>query len=473
MRIAIAGASGFVGQLLQEDLRDKFDLIALGRSGPAPSQLVQAIGHQSVWRSCDLFSLLQVEKALEGADVGIYLVHSMLPSATLTQSTFEDSDLLLADNFGRAAKKVGLKRIIYLGGLIPSGPELSQHLRSRQEVEQALGRYGIPVTTLRAGLILGPQGSSFQMLYLLVKRLPMMLCPRWTRTLTQCVAASDVVELIRFCLQDERTVGGTYDLGSPEVLSYRQLMATLAEEMGLKRKMFSVPFFSPGLSRLWVQLITGGSRNLVAPLVESLRHEMVVRDPTLLRLYGRPLVGVREALRRCLVKITPTLRSSTRNRQKQLRGLSEVRSIQRLPKPAGKSAAWVAEEYFRWLPRFLKPWILVYSGSESGTWIFRLAFLNVPLLILSHSLDRSTPDRQLFYIRGGLLAKSQQSPNARLEFREALNREVSLAAIHEFRPALPWMIYKYTQAVLHLWVMRSFRRHLIRIARTSESIESK
>ncbi len=452
MRVAIAGASGFVGQLLLDALRSEFELVALGRSIPATRDVE--------WRVCDLFSLLQLEKGLEGADVGIYLVHSMLPSATLTQSSFEDSDLLLADNFARAAKKAGLKRIIYLGGLIPNAPELSQHLRSRQEVEKALGSYGTPVTTLRAGLILGPQGSSFQILYLLVGRLPFMICPQWTQTLTQCIAASDVVSLIRFCLQHEQTSGHTYDLGCSEVLSYQQLITTLAEEMGLKRRIFSIPWLTARLSRLWVQLITGASPNLVAPLIESLRHEMVVRDPSLLRMYGLPLVGIREALRRCLVKIEPTLRSSTRERKRKLQGLAEVRSIQRLPKPSGKSAAWVAEEYFRWLPRFLRPWIVVHTGAEKGIWIFRLVFLKAPLLILKHSQERSTADRQVFAIVGGLLVRTQQSSLSRLEFREVLNGQVSLAAIHEFHPSLPWVVYKYTQALVHLWVMLSFKRHL-------------
>jgi nucleoside-diphosphate-sugar epimerase len=476
MKIAIAGASGFVGQLLIETLRNEFDLIALGRSSQATSVVNSRESTSSgldegrdarigktrelVWRKCDLFSLIQIENGLQGADVGIYLVHSMLPSAALTQSNFEDSDLLLADNFARAAQKAGLKRIIYLGGLVPAGAELSQHLRSRQEVERALGSYGAPVTSLRAGLILGSQGSSFQMLYLLVKRLPVMICPKWTRTLTQCVSSLDVVNLIRFCLKDDRTAGNTYDLGSPEILSYQQLMAALAEEMGLRRRMFSVRFFSPGLSRLWVQLITGASRNLVAPLVESLRHEMVVRNPALLQLYGRPLMGIREALSRCLVHIQPNLRSSTRERQRKLRGQEEVRSIQRLPKPPGRSAEWLAVEYFRWLPEFLKPFVVVEPGDELGKWIFRFAWMRYPLLIIKYSSERSTADRQVFYVKGGLLASSEQSPNSRLEFREVLDHQIYLAAIHEFRPALPWIVYQYTQALVHLWVMTSFRRHL-------------
>jgi uncharacterized protein YbjT (DUF2867 family) len=457
VKVVIAGAAGFIGKLLLEDLSPDHEVIALGRSVPAagagtPSSSVE-------WRNCDLFSLLQAENAVKGAEVAIYLVHSMLPRASLTQSTFEDCDLLLADNFARAARRAGVKRIIYLGGLVPSDGVLSKHLLSRKEVETALSGGGIAVTCLRSGLVLGAQGSSFQMLYTLVKRLPVMICPKWTATLTQCTAASDVVSLIRFCIHDPRTVGETFDVGGPEVLTYRNLMALLAEEMHVRRRFFSVPFFSPGLSRLWVQLITGGSRNLVSPLVQSLKHEMIVRDDRLMRIYGKPLLGVREALRRCLTGIAPTLRSSTKQRWVQLRGRPEVRSIQRMPLPPGKTAAWVAQQYFEWLPRFLYPFVLV-NKVERDTWALRVLFLRTPLLLLWFCSERSTQDRQLFYIRGGLLARAEQGTNARLEFREVLQGQACLAAIHEFRPRLRWEIYKYTQALAHLWVMRRFRKHL-------------
>jgi uncharacterized protein YbjT (DUF2867 family) len=457
MKIAIAGASGFVGQLLLEGLSKEFDLIALGRS--VPRHPLGEGQREITWRNCDLFSLLQIENALKGADIAIYLVHSMLPRARLTQSSFEDCDLLLADNFARGAKIAGLQRIIYLSGLIPEGPGLSKHLRSRKEVERVLSSQGTPVTTLRAGLILGAQGSSFQMLYLLVKRLPVMICPSWTQTRTQCIAAPEVVDLIRFCILDSRTIGRTFDIGSPEVLNYQGLMAMLAEVMGKHRRFFSIRYFTPGLSRLWVQLITGASRNLVSPLVQSLKHEMIVRDPSLLEMYGKPLMGMREALKKCLVNIKPTLRSSTRQRSQQLRGDSEVRSIQRLPLPEGRTAAWIADEYFKWLPSFFSPLILVHKTDEENVWVFRFAFLKLPLLKLWHSRLRSTEDRHLFYIRGGILAKKDQ-PSARLEFREVLNGEASIAAIHEFKPSLPWPIYKYSQAIIHLWVMNSFRKHL-------------
>jgi uncharacterized protein YbjT (DUF2867 family) len=461
MKVVVAGSTGFIGRLLLADLARDHDLIALGRSVPTPTE--PAAGRPVEWRSCDLFSLLQTEAAVKGAEVAVYLVHSMLPRASLTQSTFENLDLLLADNFARAARAAGVKRILYLGGLLPADGKLSRHLESRREVELALAR-GVPVTTLRSGLVLGAEGSSFQMLYTLVRRLPVMLCPRWTRTRTQCTAAADIVALLRFCLADERTSGRTFDVGGPDVLTYRELMALLAEELGVRRWFLPVPFFTPGLSRLWVQLVTGGSRNLVAPLVQSLRHEMVVHDDALMLLYGKPLLGVREALRNCLRGLRPSLRATTRQRQMQLRGLREVRSIQRMPLPEGKTAAWVAERYFQWLPRFLYPWVVVERRGRD-VWDLRLGFLRAPLLRLGFSPERSTPDRQLFYIKGGLLADPRQSAHARLEFREVLGGRACLAAVHEFRPRLPWPVYMYTQAVAHLWVMRRFRGYLRRTGR--------
>ena len=143
------------------------------------------------WRTCDLFSLAQTELAVHGADVAVYLVHSMLPAARLTQASFEDTDLLLADNFARACAKSGIRRVVYLGGLIPRADGLSRHLQSRLEVERVLASRGAQVVSLRAGLVLGGEGSSFQMLMTLVQRLPVMICPAWLATPTQPIAIAN------------------------------------------------------------------------------------------------------------------------------------------------------------------------------------------------------------------------------------------------------------------------------------------
>jgi nucleoside-diphosphate-sugar epimerase len=156
--IVIAGATGFIGTALAGELAGEYRVIGLTRRPQ-----LSAGCPVSEWRHCDLFSLFECEQALAGADAAFYLVHSMLPSARLTQGNFQDMDLISADNFARAAAQVGIRQIIYLGGLIPEGADFSRHIQSRREVEQTLGAHGVPVTTLRAGIVIGLRGSSYGM----------------------------------------------------------------------------------------------------------------------------------------------------------------------------------------------------------------------------------------------------------------------------------------------------------------------
>ena len=197
--VAIAGASGYIGHHLLDCLKGKATVIGLSRSGGRREDTEDV-----KWRSCDLFSMKDAEKGLEGADIAVYLVHSMMKSAKLTQGTFEDMDVILADNFAQAAKKQGIQQIVYMSGIIPEDDkeELSQHLRSRLEVERVLRAYDVPLTALRAGLIVGPKGSSFPILSKLVKRLPIMILPRWTKTRTQPVALRDVLSALTSIITD-------------------------------------------------------------------------------------------------------------------------------------------------------------------------------------------------------------------------------------------------------------------------------
>ncbi|WP_367579300.1 NAD(P)H-binding protein [Shouchella patagoniensis] len=269
--IALTGATGYIGSNLLKKLQRQASIIALSRSGDQ-----QKNTENVTWRSVDLFSLADAEKGLEGADYAVYLVHSMIPSAKLTQAKFEDMDLILADNFAQAAKKNGVKQIIYLSGIIPNDTEeLSRHLKSRKEVEAVLGAYGIPVTIVRAGLIVGPKGSSFPILKKLVKRLPMMLLPKWTRQKTHPIALADVLHTLKGSIGSKRLSGKTIDVGGPDVMTYREMMIDTAEVMGKKRRLVNVPFMTVNLSRLWVSVTTGTPKEMVYPLIESLVHPMV------------------------------------------------------------------------------------------------------------------------------------------------------------------------------------------------------
>ncbi len=431
---------------------ETIELVALSRK-------VRESNHPRVkWMRCDLFSMKDIGEAMQGCDQAFYLVHSMLPSADLSQGSFYDFDLILADNFARCAKKAGLQHIIYLGGMIPDSEQLSWHLKSRLEVEDALRESGIPVTTLRAGLIIGKNGSSFEILRNLVRRLPLMVCPAWTLTESQPIALFEMMDVLETCALETPKEGRIYDVGGPEVLTYQNLILLTAKAMGLSRRIFSFNLVPIGLSRLWVSLITGSSKDLVYPLVLSLKHRMVSESSRAWKRWRNPRIGMSAALRLAIEGTgKPSLKGSQLPKSGSAKDLHDVRSIQRLYHPPGRTAEWVASEYFSWLPSLFVFLIRVRTSGNRCT--FSLLSDRIPLLILEKSEERSTPDRQLLYIKGGLLV-SKRMGRGRLEFREALRGRVILAAIHEFVPALPWIIYRYTQAVLHVWVMRLFERHL-------------
>jgi uncharacterized protein YbjT (DUF2867 family) len=460
MTIAVAGASGFIGQALCERLALTHTVVALSRAASPSAGGIER-------RRCDLFSLLDCERGLTGADVAVYLVHSMMPSARLTQASFADMDLILADNFARAAKRVGVKQIVYLGGVVPETGVLSPHLASRVEVERALAAHGVPVTTLRASLVIGPEGSSFRILQRLVERLPVMLLPRWTRSACPPIHVDDVVALLAGVCGAAFARGETFDIGGPEVLSYGELILRTGQVLGRKPAFLEVPYFSPELSRLWVTLVTGTSRELVGPLVSSLRHPMVARDLRLQERLALPGLPLDEALRRAVLPLPPAV--STPRAATRLDDVNTVRSVQRLPFPEQRGAVWAAAEYMTWLPRALWP-LLWVTVSEAGLVRIGVLGLRQPLLELAWSRERSLPDRTLLYVVGGLLARITEGHRGRLEFRVVLGGNTLIAAVHEFVPKLPWPVYNATQALAHVVVMRAFGRHLARRAE-AETLE--
>lgn len=465
LTIGIAGASGFVGQAVIRKLVDQYNIIGLSRSrGPQ----IEGVN----WRTCDLFSLKEAESGLADCDIAIYLVHSMLPTARLTQGRFDDLDLLIADNFSRAAEKNGVRKIIYLGGIIPEG-DLSLHLKSRREVEDVLADHRVPCITLRAGLVVGANGSSFDMMRKLVERLPMMICPKWTTTRSQPIALEDVTTIISKVVSDDSLSPGAYDIGGKDVLTYIDMMRQTAAAIGKKRLFIPVGLFSPKLSRLWVRLVTGAPKQLIGPLVESLRHTMIAKDDKILVLYGLDPMTFQDALQNALNLQPPKIgeaidrppQSLVTQRLTKGRDINTVCSVQRLPLPAGRDAKWVASRYAGWLIEFLFPIIRV-TQDEDGSLSLMLQIgpkkWSVCLLQLKYAAERSSAHRQLFYIQGGLLLSSKAMAKGRFEFREVLSGNYVMAAIFDFIPALPWWLYKSTQAVLHLFVMWAFKKELLR-----------
>ncbi len=403
-RIAVAGASGFVGKALVAALAPHHDVIALGRSVPRVTS-----DRAITYRRCDLYDVEQAVSVMEGATSAVYLVHSMLPSARLVQASFSDLDVICADNFARAAAKAGVSHIVYLGGLTPpSSAELSEHLRSREEVERVLASHGATVTTLRAGMVIGAGGSSFRILLRLAQRLPWMVIPRWGSSRSQSIGLDDVVRLLAFAIEHPELAGKAYDVGSPSVLAYAEMLRRTGRHLGRELRILTLPFDVPVVSLLWVSAITGASLDLVLPLIESLKHEMVAeRGLELQEAAGFELAPfdalVEAAIREEAAASTPAKPDRGTATPPTPPAPNRVVSLQRFEKPRSMSARDVADAYFAWLPRGMRPFVRVTPLDVPGA-AFWLAGWPRPLLELTLDEAASDADRAVYRISGGALA---------------------------------------------------------------------
>lgn len=463
--VAMAGASGFVGSAVREAMRDAFRFRALTRSEAIAAGNEHA---DTEWRHCDLYSLPRLTEAMRGCRIGLYLVHSMSPSSRLVQGSFADLDLLLADNFIRAAEQAGIEHVIYLGGLLPLGDEpVSAHLASRREVETVLRSRSVPVTVLRAGMIFGAGGSSCRMLINLVRRLPIMVFPAWAGSRTQSIDIADVARACGLCLKEPAWRGGTYDLGGHEPMTYRELIVRTGELLGRKPRAVSVPINLFTLSKHWVALFGGVPPALVGPLQESLRHDLEARDNPLLARLRPDMVTLAESVRRAVDdrgQPRPHPRSGWERADNQRRRAERrVRSVQRMPLPRGWDAQAVAAEYGRWLTRNLGGLVNVSQTAEGVLRFAGPGGRGCWLELTPTPFTQMNRRRCAFYISGGWLAR-QVNPPGRFEFRLFPENGCLLASIHGFSPRLPWAVYALTQARLHLAVMRAFGRRLGRRA---------
>jgi len=407
-------------------------------------------GDSVAWRKVNLYSLSSTAKALQGADYALYLVHSMQPSSRLNQGSFEDTDLLLADNFARAAEEQNLKQIVFIGGILPKdSTDFSTHLRSRYETEKTLSSRSTALTAIRASIIIGAGGSSFDIVKKLTERLPIMACPKWCESPSQPIDIRNMLKIIDRTLGNENLYHQAIEVGSPKIHSYMDLLKITSRQLGKKRVIFSIPFFTLGFSKLWVAKFSDSSTTFVSPLIESLRHDMRV-DESKNPFSDIDYTPIEEAISNALTEDAPPLPK----RRYGNRAKNTVRSVQRLANPALKSAAWVAEVYPDWLSK--KFTFFLKAEKENGRICFKL--FGKTLLELTFVDERSDTKRRLFYITGGLLAK--RVDYGWLEFRSVLDNRFIIAAIHEFVPRLPWYLYRLSQAVIHILVMKSFGRFL-------------
>lgn len=298
---AVTGVTGYVGGRLVPGLLDAgFSVRAIARK---PERL-----RDRPWRGdidvaqADVTELDDIRAALEGADVAYYLVHSLG-----TGPEFEARDRMAALTFGRAAREAGVRRIVYLGGMYPQGEKLSPHLGSRKEVGDILLASGVPTTVLQAAVILGSGSASFEMMRYLTERLPAMVAPRWIDNRIQPIAVRDVLHYLVGSATMPPEVNRAFDIGGPDVLTYRAMMQGYAQVADLPRRLIvSVPVLTPWLSSHWVSLVTPVPAGIAKPLVLSLIHEVVCGEHDIAEHVPDPpdgLLGFEEAVRYALRRI--------------------------------------------------------------------------------------------------------------------------------------------------------------------------
>ena len=289
LTVLVTGATGFIGRRLVPEL------VEAGHTVRAMTRRPEEYDGPGEPVAGDVFDRASLTDPLTGVDVAVYLVHS------LDDPDFEEKDADAARTFAKAAVACGVRQIVYLGGLGSEDDTLSPHLRSRREVEQLLGETGVPVTVLRAAIVVGAGGISWELTRQLVKNLPAMIVPRWVSTLTQPIAIDDVIRYLAGVVGLPEAFGRTFEIGGPEQLTYLEMLQVAAEiSAGHRVPIVRVPVLTPRLSSYWLALVTDVDLTTGRNLIDSMGTEVVVTDHSITEVVpGEPLPYA-EAVRRAL-----------------------------------------------------------------------------------------------------------------------------------------------------------------------------
>lgn len=291
-RILLTGASGYVGGRLLGALEGRGERLRCLARRPEYMQSKVSPGTEVV--QGDVLDVDSLRRAMEGIEIAYYMVHSMGSGGD-----FEEEDRRAALNFAAAARAAGVKRIIYLGGL-GRGPDLSPHLRSRQEVGRLLRESGVPTIEFRASIIIGSGSLSFEMIRALVEKLPVMITPRWVTVPAQPLAIEDLIDYLLAALDGRVDGSAVYEIGGADRVSYAEIMQEYARQRGLRRLMIKVPVLSPQLSSLWLGLVTPVYARIGRKLIDSVRNATVVNDEAALERFSVRPRGIGEAIERAL-----------------------------------------------------------------------------------------------------------------------------------------------------------------------------
>ena len=287
--ILVTGATGFIGhRLISVFENEGIKIKAMTRRDIADTYNVKFV-------KADAFNIQELENALNGIEIAFYLLHSMEGSKEKWED-FANREKQQAQNFLKAATSAGVKRIIYLGGLVNDSLDLSKHMQSRKNVGEILASGNIPVTELRASLIIGSEGGSYAMLRYLVERLRVMVCPKWVKSIAQPIAVDDVISYLMGCATHPETTGKIFEIGGVEKMSYEQIMRVYSAYLNRNLFVIEIPFLTTRLSSYWVDLITPVKASLARPLIDSLVHDTVVTDNSITKIIPLQLKTVRQAI---------------------------------------------------------------------------------------------------------------------------------------------------------------------------------
>ncbi|MBN1957843.1 MAG: SDR family oxidoreductase [Desulfuromonadales bacterium] len=299
--VFVAGATGYIGGRLVPRLLEAGHAVKAMVRAPQKLENRPWAGHPklTIIRG-DILDENSVRSAVQGCQAAYYLIHSMNPEV----EDFAQTDRKAARNMIIAAEQAGLQQIIYLGGLGENDQGLSHHLQSRSEVGAILQQGKVPVTILRAAMIIGSGSASFEILRYLVDRLPVMITPRWLNTPCQPIGVRNVLQYLIGCLLNPATIGATFDIGQPEVTNYHNLMKVYAEEAGLPRRwIIPVPVLTPRLSSYWIHLVTPVPASIARPLAEGLSNPVICQENRLAKLIPQDLFNERQSIRLALERM--------------------------------------------------------------------------------------------------------------------------------------------------------------------------
>ncbi|AKM78445.1 MAG: hypothetical protein UY31_C0068G0008 [Candidatus Wolfebacteria bacterium GW2011_GWE1_48_7] len=280
MNIAIIGARGCVGNALIKKLitASEHTVTASFRREEEPGMRHDQI----TWKRVNLYDDLGTEEFIEGADVVVYLVHS------LAAKNFRDMDRVFADRTGRCAHRAGIKKIIYMGGIVPTGGRLSAHLKSRKETGEQLAKSGVPVAEVRASIILGACSVSYQMVYWLSKRLPVIIMPKWGVAKCSPIALEDVIDMIVALIERPITGHELFEIGREQMRYDELLIKSGMTTRGVANTIVRIPLFPIAIAAWGVRVITGVPWRIAAALIGSLKNDSVVTNDRFHEIVGRP-----------------------------------------------------------------------------------------------------------------------------------------------------------------------------------------